>query len=93
MVSAGEVLDRYPQLRAQTEVVPLANLLVYARARLEAILDHYGVRSVQELREKLEARELPEHPAYEDYLDAVAYEEEVRAVGEALRRKVEELIG
>jgi len=38
---------------------------------LENILEEYQVDTVTELKKKIENKELPEHPSYEDYLDAI----------------------
>jgi len=38
---------------------------------LESILQSYEVSSVSQLKQKIDRRELPEHPTYEDYLDAL----------------------
>ena len=39
---------------------------------LMSILKKYGVRTVSELAKKIEKGEVEEHPAYEDYLEALA---------------------
>ena len=36
------------------------------------ILNSYNVSSITELQRKIDDKELPEHPSYEDYLDSLS---------------------
>ena len=92
MTELAEVLDRYPELKAQTEIVSLLNLLAVSKQGLRQILEQYGVTVPEEIKERISRGVLPGHPAYEDYLDAVAHSLEVKAVGEALRQKIHEFL-
>lgn len=38
---------------------------------LQSILEGYQVTSVSKLKKKIDNREIPERPSYEDYLDAI----------------------
>jgi len=42
------------------------------KKKLEKILSRYGVKEPEEIERKIERGELPEHPAYEDFLSALA---------------------
>lgn len=50
------------------------------------------VREIRAEASKISNGVLPGHPAYEDYLDAVAYSLEIKAVGETLRQKIHEFL-
>ena len=39
---------------------------------LTEILKSYNVTSITELKRKIDEKELPEHPSYEDYLDSLS---------------------
>ncbi|MCG3219199.1 MAG: hypothetical protein KAR35_09360 [Candidatus Heimdallarchaeota archaeon] len=39
---------------------------------LTEILKSYNVTSITELKRKIDEKELPEHPSYEDYLDCLS---------------------
>lgn len=92
MTEIADVLDRYPELKTHTEIVSLLNLLTVSKQGLREILDRYGVAVPEEIKGKISKGALPGHPAYEDYLDAVAYSLEIKAVGETLRRKIHEFL-
>lgn len=59
----------------------LAQLLIELRESRAALLARHGVDSAELLLEKIRRGELPEHPAYEDYLGAKI----VYATREAIR--------
>jgi len=46
------------------------------------ILSRYGVHSAEELRERMEAGTLPEHPTWEDYIELTNLEDELRLLEE-----------
>lgn len=92
MTEIAEVLDRYPELKTEAEIVSLLNLLAVSKQSLRDILERYGVSTPEEIKGKIAKGTLPGHPAYEDYLDAVAYSLDIKAVGETLRRKVHEFL-
>lgn len=59
----------------------LARLLIELRESRAALLARHGTDSEEVLLEKIRRGELPEHPAYEDYLGAKT----IHATREAIR--------
>ncbi len=93
MTEIADVLDRYPELKTQAEIVSLLNLLAVSKQGLREILERYDVANPEEIKGKISKGTLSGHPAYEDYLDAVAYSIDIKAVGEALQKKIHEFVG
>ncbi len=92
MTETADVLDRYPELKSEADIVSLLNLLAVSKQGLRETLERYAVSTPEEIKSRIASGTLPGHPAYEDYLDAVAYSIEIKAVGEALQRKVHEFL-
>jgi len=65
----------------------LSQLLKAANGLLD-IFEKHGVGSVAELEEKIEKREIKEHPAYEDYLEALALLDTLREAKARLSKKL-----
>ena len=65
----------------------------YARLKEEyiEILNAYKVSSSQEILDKIKSNELPEHPTYEDYLEAKSLEEDLKRLKDKINRIVKEL--
>ena len=76
------------------EVYILRDLSEYFRLRdlLNEILLSYNVKSSLEILKKIEKGELPEHPTYEDYLEAKSLEEDLKKLKETLKKQFEELL-
>jgi hypothetical protein len=53
-----------------THLLEITVTIISLQKDLNDILSLYGVRSVNDLGEKIKQWELVEHPAYEDYLSA-----------------------
>jgi len=49
------------------------------------MLSRYGAKSPEELRRKIEAGELPEHPTWEDYIELTNLEDELTRLEDYLR--------
>lgn len=47
------------------------------KRKLEKLLKKYGVEKPEEIEEKIKQGLLPEHPAYEDFLSALAYQKNI----------------
>ncbi len=92
MTETAHLLDGYPELKTQAEIVSLLDLLAVSKQGLREILERYGVATAEEIKGKISKGTLPGHPAYEDYLDAVAYSIEINAAGEALQKKIHEFL-
>lgn len=63
-----------------------------AKSSLQRILSSYNVRSVQELKNKIESKSLPEHPSYEDYLEALSFEKDMAKLKKEINKNVEEVL-
>lgn len=63
-----------------------------AKSNLQRILSSYNVRSVEELRNKIESRSVPEHPSYEDYLEALSFEKDMAKLKTEINKNVEEVL-
>ncbi len=63
------------KLEAETGL--LIHNLTHYKLVLRQILKQYDVESPSEIEEKIKSGETGEHPAYEDYLDAISYEMEI----------------
>ncbi|MBC7227131.1 MAG: hypothetical protein H5T61_07845 [Thermoflexales bacterium] len=66
-------------------------LISYLEARKRAlmaerfeILSRYGVHSTEELRGRIESGASPEHPTWEDYIELVNLEDELRMLEDQL---------
>jgi len=92
MTEVADVLDRYPELKTEAEIVSLLNLLAISKHGLREILERYRVDSPGEIKDRISKGTLSGHSAYEDYLDAVAYATDVKAAGEAIQKKLNEFL-
>ncbi len=92
ITEVADVLDRYPELKTEAEIVSLLNLLAISKQGLREILERYRVDSPLDIKERIFKGAIPGHPAYEDYLDAIAYSSDVKATGDALRKKLDEFL-
>jgi hypothetical protein len=64
--------------------------LLSSLEELKELLDSYKVKSITELKNKIDSKELPEHPTYEDYLDCLGLYE---ILSESKGKIMEELKG
>ncbi len=67
------------------------NELIEQKRKLKELLEKYGVSTPEEIEEKIRKGELPEHPAYEDYLSAIAYEKNISELKAHTRKVIEEM--
>ena len=72
-VSAEELI------RAGVELALKERKKSYLCERLE-ILSRYGVSNVQELEERIQRGEVPDHPAWEDLIDVKNLDAEVKEI-------------
>jgi hypothetical protein len=63
-----------------------------AKSSLQRILSSYNVHSVEEFKNKIESKSLPEHPSYEDYLEALSFEKDMAKLKTEINRSVEEVL-
>lgn len=70
----SDILKRYPAAKLEFEVNALIHALTEDKDKLTEILTRYGVTRSDEIKEKIERKEIAGHPAFEDYLSAIAYE-------------------
>ena len=69
------VLSMQSYLREQKRVLMIE--------RLE-YLRRYGVSQAEEMKRKIENGEIPDHPAWEDFIEVSNIEEEIRRLSDAL---------
>lgn len=67
------------------------NELIEQKRKLKEILSKYGVEKPGEIEEKIKKGEVPEHPSYEDYLSALAYEGNILELKKQSRKMIEEI--
>jgi len=60
-------------------MVKLVHSYLYHSEMLRSVLDKYKVSSPREIEKKISQGELPGHPTYEEYLDAVAALDSMRS--------------
>ncbi len=70
------------------EVVRLVHSYLHNGECLRSILDRYGATSPDDIEKKISEGKLPEHPTYEEYLEALARLDVMRSSLEDLRRVV-----
>ena len=75
----------------QENLVKLVKDLEERLVNLKKILSKYGVNSTKELLLKIEKGELPEHPTYEDYLEARSYELEAKEILHEIQSRLREI--
>lgn len=83
---SSEVLKRLPEAVLEAEINALVHTVVRNRENLREILNRYQVAKPEDIKAKIVAGKLEAHPAFEDYLSAVAY----RMDTEDLLKKLEE---
>lgn len=66
-------------IREGAELALMERKKAYLRERLE-ILSRYGVVSVQELEGQMQQGAVPDHPAWEDLIEAKNLESEIREI-------------
>ncbi len=67
------------------------NELIEQKRKLEKLLKKYGVKKPEEIEEKIKQGLLLEHPAYEDFLSALAYLKNISELKAQSRKIIEEM--
>jgi hypothetical protein len=91
MSAVAELIDRYPELKIQIRVLGLIRDYQYNMERLKAILTKYGAKNVEGIEEKIKQGEVPEHPSYEDYLEALSHQENMKETIMEIRKIADSL--
>ena len=65
--------------------------LLLFKQRLAEILNRYETKEPDEIKRKIERREIPSHPCYEDYLDALACKLELKSLWTKLETDINNL--
>ncbi len=60
------------------------------KRKLEAILVKYLVQDIREIEQKVKDGTIPEHPAYEDYLSALALQEAIDETKSVAKQVIED---
>ena len=67
-----------PHLQGVTETFLMLSKMSEQKESLKNILKKYNAKSPEDIEIMIEQGEVREHPAYEDYLSALSYEQNVR---------------
>ncbi len=78
-------------LELGVEISLFVHRIVDQISKLNSLLQQYGVKSPNEIEEMIYEGKLPGHPTYEDYLSALAYQQNARAFFDQLSQKIEVL--
>ncbi|AIY89562.1 hypothetical protein GACE_0509 [Geoglobus acetivorans] len=71
--------------------VILTKEIIEQKMELKKILLKYGVKDPEEIEEKIERGELPEHPTYEDFLSALALKNNIDEMKKLVGKLIEEI--
>lgn len=74
----------------EVEMSLLAHRLVDFDNHYSEILGRYNVKDPEEIKKKIELKEIEAHPAYEDYLDAISYKIRKQEILMALQKHLDE---
>jgi len=91
MSSIIDLLERHPELKVEMQAVGLIHDYRYHLERLKSILAKYDVKNPEKIEDKIRRGEIPEHPSYEDYLEALSHEENMREVIREIHKIVDAL--
>jgi len=88
-----KMLQSFPEAKLEIEVNALVHHILENRERLTEILSRYGVTKPVDIKTKIAKGELESHPAFEDYLSALAYQIDIDDMLKKLEEKLNELKG
>ena len=77
--------------KRENTLTELAKELEERLINLRNILNKYKVKSTREFLSKIEKGELPEHPTYEDYLEARSYDLEANEILKEIMSKLRDV--
>lgn len=79
-------METYPEIeKLDQEIGMLVHQITHYKLLLKNILLHYNVKTINEIEEKIRNGEVNEHPAYENYLDALSYRMQIKDLWEELQ--------
>ena len=88
---SSEILKKIPEAQLEVEFNALVHMVVRNRERLNEILNRYGVAKPEDIKAKIAGCELKAHPAFEDYLSALAYQIDTQDMLKKIEEKLKEL--
>jgi (p)ppGpp synthase/HD superfamily hydrolase len=88
---SSEILKTIPEARLEVEFNALVHMVVSNRERLKEILNRYGVAKPEDIKARIASGELKAHPAFEDYLSALALQIDTEDMLKMLQKKINEL--
>jgi hypothetical protein len=80
-----------PALESEWVPVIITKEIIEQKKELKRILIKYGVKDPEEIEKKIEKGELPEHPAYEDFLSALALRNNIAEMKKLVGKLIEEI--
>jgi len=86
-----EILKRLPEAKLEAEINALVHTVVRNRETLNEILNRYEVAKPEDIKARIASGELKAHPAFEDYLSALAYQIDTEDMLKKLEEKWNEL--
>ncbi|MFQ6065098.1 MAG: hypothetical protein ACE5L6_06450 [Candidatus Bathyarchaeia archaeon] len=89
----ADILKSSPEAKLEIEVYALVHAILESRERLTEILSRYGIAQPEEIKAKIAKGDLKAHPAFEDYLSALAYQIDMQDMLKKLEEKLNELRG
>ncbi len=75
----------------ETETFLILSKISEQKELLKGILEKYNVANPEAIEKMIERGEIKEHPAYEDYLSALSYEENIKDLKKLLDNLVKRI--
>ena len=81
-----------PHVRGvETETFLILSKISEEKDFLKSILQKYNVKNPETIEKMIEQGEIEEHPAYEDYLSALSYEQNIKDLKKLLDNLVQRI--
>ena len=90
-MSIIELIERYPELKVQVQAVSLIHDYQFNKEKLKSILTKYGVKAADEIEKKIRQGEIQKHPSYEDYLEALSHQENMKEAIKEIRKIIDSM--
>lgn len=88
---SSETLERLPEASLEAEFNDLVHRVVENRERMNEIVNRYGVAKPEDIKAKIACGKLKAHPAFEEYLSALAYQIDAKDMLKKLEEKMNKL--
>jgi hypothetical protein len=88
--SQASIINPYVK-GVETETLLVLSKISEQKEILKNILKKYNVETPDDIEKMIERGDIEEHPAYEDYLSALAYEQNIKELKEMLGNLVKRI--